>query len=126
MMKAKMFFMSLVTLVAALSFTGCSKEDDEFKLTGSTWVCEDNDGNVSVSITIKFTTDVDAIYTARVTDGSYVDSETVRYTYMYEEPYVELYPEEADDAVLRGLINGSVMEVTNKSTNINIGTFTRQ
>lgn len=126
MMKAKMFFMSLVTLVAALSFTGCSKEDDEFKLTGSTWVCEDNDGNVSVSITINFTTDVDAIYTARVTDGSYVDSETVRYTYMYEEPYVELYPEMEGKAVLRGLINGSYMDVTNKSSNENIGTFIKK
>lgn len=126
MMKAKMFLMSLVTLVAALSFTGCSKDDDEFKLAGSTWILEENVGSESVSITIKFTTDIDAVYTFRYSDGSYVDSETSRYTYMYEEPYVELYPEEADDAVLRGLINGSVMEVTNKSTNINIGTFTRQ
>lgn len=126
MMKAKMFFMSLVTLVAALSFTGCSKEDDEFKLTGSTWVWEQNIGSESVSITIKFTTDLDAVYTYRYSDGSYVDSETSRYTYMYEEPYVEFYPEEEGDAVLRGLINGSVMEVTNKSNNRNIGTFTRQ
>ena len=126
MMKAKMFFMSLVTLVAALSFTGCSKEDDEFKLTGSTWILEENVGSESVSITIKFTTDIDAVYTFRYSDGSYVDSETSRYTYMYEEPYVEFYPEEEGDAVLRGLINGSVMEVTNKSNNRNIGTFTRQ
>lgn len=125
MMKAKMFFMSLVTLVAALSFTGCSK-DDEFELTGSTWVWEQNIGSESVSITIKFTTDLDAVYTYRYSDGSYVDSETSRYTYMYEEPYVEFYPEEEGDAVLRGLINGSVMEVTNKSNNRNIGTFTRQ
>ena len=121
-----MFFMSLVTLVAALSFTGCSKEDDEFELTGSTWVWEQNIGSESVSITIKFTTDLDAVYTYRYSDGSYVDSETSRYTYMYEEPYVEFYPEEEGDAVLRGLINGSVMEVTNKSNNRNIGTFTRQ
>lgn len=120
-MKKLLLNIMMISIISILSFSSCSNEEPkEFSLAGSTWVYKED----IVTITISYTTDIDCVYTFIIDDGTYTDSETSRYTYSYEEPYVEMYPENSEEnAVLRGLINGNIMEVTNKSNNRNIGTF---
>lgn len=109
----------LMSMILLIGFSSCSKDEESSTLKGTSW--KFTSGNES--ITIRYTNDVDCIYTYVYDNGIYSESTTSRYTYMYEAPYVEMYPEDEDNAVLRGLINGEIMEVTNKSNNKNIGTF---
>lgn len=121
----KKYLLSMLAVALLMfTFSSCDKDDEEvavFELNGSSWVY--NSPNGYESITITFTSNIDCVYVWAYDDGDVMDSQTTRYTYSYSEPYVELYPDDEGKAVLRGLINGSVMEVTNKSSNINIGTF---
>ena len=129
MMKAKMFFMSLVTLVIALSFTGCSKEDEDFELTGSEWVYEEQLGsNTSITVTFIFSTSVDVMMRVQIVEDGVVVTDTERGSYIYNEPYVEIY---FDDYInsLRGPItdNGKYMDLTDTSDGSQwYGTFVRQ
>lgn len=129
MMKAKMFFMSLVTLVVALSFTGCSKDDDEFNLAGTEWIYEEQFGtNTSITVTFIFNTAVDVMMRVQVVENGIVTTDTERGSYIYSEPYVEIF---FDDYInsLRGPItdNGKYMDLTDTSDGSQwYGTFIRQ
>ena len=126
MKKCKFLVMTLVVMIM-WAFVGCSSDDDDdaSNLKGTIWTYSKTEDGITTTQKLKFSTEVDCILTIAYTNQEYSESTTIRYTFDYEPPYVDLYPEESGKAVLRGFINGDIMEVTNRSNSSNIGTFHR-
>ncbi|WP_455587240.1 hypothetical protein [Bacteroides sp.] len=124
-MKGCRFLVMTLVVMAMCVFAGCSSddEDDTLNLKGTIWTYAKTEDGLTTTQKLKFSSEVDCILTIAYTNQEYSESTTIRYTYDYEAPYVNLYPEESGKAVLRGFINGNIMELTNRSNSSNIGTF---
>ena len=123
MMKAKMFFMSLVTLVAALSFTGCSKDDSDSEqpeltdLIGTVWQYDDED----VTVTLDFVSETDVLINVGYHYDSDNETESIGYTYEYMAPNVVMSPKPGvEGETLYAVVDGLNMYVEDRGTFVRI------
>lgn len=112
----------LLVAVAALSFVGCSDDDEKVSnpLSGTTWELTENGILASISFS-----DTQCKYTLKMVGSSSNDATTI-YDYTYDDPKVTLYPLDDEIATLEGEISGSAMTVTHISSGIKIGVFIKQ
>jgi len=117
MMKKAVYFLSIFVFLAC--FLSCTKEDEDYSLSGTTW--EDVDG--SVLKTIKFD---NATCTYTISSTALSVKTTLSYDYSIAYPKVSMESQTSGYADLEGTISGEIMTVVNTSKNSTIGTFIKQ
>jgi len=109
----------LFIFVFSVSFLSCSKDDEEYSLSGTTW--EDIDGTVLKTIKFDQTT---CTYTISSTVLS--TKTTLSYDYTMAYPKVYMDSQTTGYADLECTISGENMIVVNTSKSTTIGTFVKQ
>jgi hypothetical protein len=115
--KNSMLFLFL--LVFSVSFLSCSKDDEAYSLSGTTW--ENLDGTVLETIKFDQTT---CTYTISSTVLSTKISLSYDYTIAYPKVYMEA--QTTGYADLESTVSGENMIVVNTSKSTTIGTFIKQ
>jgi len=118
MKKAVSFLSLFVFMVCLLS---CSKDDEEYSLSGTTWKWGNIDDNLMQ--TIKFDNS-----TCTFTILSTVQSVKTTLSYDYSIVYPKVYMDSQSSGYsdLEGTISGENMIVVNTSKSTTIGTFIKQ
>ena len=113
---------TILSLFVALFFFGCSKdEEDDAKtnsLVNTVWE-EVHEYNIIVTYT--FTSDIAVVY--KLKSGSRVTE--YDYTYEYNHPNVDMFPNDSDNAKLKGYISDSKMNIVNISAGKTIANLTK-
>jgi hypothetical protein len=117
MMKKAVYFLSI--FVFTTCFLSCTKDDEDYTLSGTTW--EEVDGSVLKTIKFDHST---CTYTISSTALSV--KTTLSYDYSIAYPTVSMESQTSGYADLKGSISGKTMTVVNTSKNSTIGTFIKQ
>ena len=116
-MKKAVYFLSV--FVFMVGFLSCTKEDEDYSLSGTTW--EDVDD--SVLKIIKFD---NATCTYTISSTALSVKTTFSYDYSIAYPTISMESQTSGYADLKGNISGGTMTVVNTSQNSTIGTFIKQ
>lgn len=112
----------LLLLITPLFFWSCSDddkdEDGRLKLSSTYWSSEAN----NVLTELEFTSETKCNYS--FSSGKL--TVTNKYTYEIENHAVHLYPEDTDNAKLKGLVSDNRMDVVNTSTGKSIAVLTKR
>ena len=118
-MKRTIYVLAIFTVIC-LSFTGCSKDDDQ-SLVGTSWETI-NDNNISTKLTFWSKIDCQIVVSNLNKPSDYY---VTNFTYVREDTGVWMYPKPSNVSVLRGIINGRKMSVINVSTGKSIYDLTK-
>lgn len=109
----------LFFLVFSVSFLSCSKDDEEYSLSGTTW--EDLDGTVLKTIKFDQTTCTYIISSTVLSAKT-----TLSYDYTIAYPKVYMDSQTKGNADLGGTVSDENMIVSNTSKSTTIGIFIKQ
>lgn len=127
-----MKYLSMLLMIVAMSvcMVGCGDDDDDEpkfdNLAGTQWAYTDiyNDGTLEQVISFNKDNTATFVTSVRNTGGVIIQSESISYIYRISENLVVLTAQQAGKANLEGVISSGIkMEVTNTSTQKEIGIF---
>lgn len=113
-------YLFLLVLVSSTLFCACSKDDDEFSLTDTTWQQAKEDGYI-YTLTFK-----NGTCSYEMLNQGTNKSERYEYTYTLDYPTVFLSPRKEGNANLKGNISGQTMSLINESKDLVIATLTKK